>query len=102
VIHDGVLVPLLVVLNKLLARAGRALPIGATLLIEGGFAVGALLTLVVVPELYAQSLGARNPTILAGDYGARLLWVWTAIAVTVTAGVLMLTAAQRQRQRAKG
>jgi hypothetical protein len=95
VLHDGVLVPLMILLSRLLTRMGRALPAGALLLIEGGFVVGSLLTLVVAPELYAQSLGPRNPTILDGDYSARLLGVWAAIAVVVAGGVAMLIGWQR-------
>ena len=99
VLHDAVLVPIVFSLSRLLMRMGRELPVGALLLIEGGFVVGVLLTLVVAPELYAQSLGPRNSTILAGDYGARLLWVWAVIVVVVTGGVMILAELQRIKAR---
>jgi hypothetical protein len=51
--------------------------------VEAGFAVGALLTAMVVPELIAQARGPRNPTVVPGDYGLRLGMLWAAIVVVV-------------------
>jgi hypothetical protein len=91
VLHDGVLVPLETALVLGLKAVGRRLPTSALLVIEGGFALGAILTLVVVPEIHAQQLGPKNTTILQGDYALALAIVWIVIAVVVAAGVAALT-----------
>jgi hypothetical protein len=96
VLHDGVLVPVVTVLSAVLKRTGSALPKSVILLIEGGFAVGMLISLAVAPEIYAKALGARNVTVLASDYGTRLIGVWAAIIVVVGAGATVLTLRQRR------
>ena len=98
VLHDGVLVPVTTVLGMALKRVGRPLPASAILLIEGGFAVGILVSLAVAPELYAQALGPRNATVLASDYGTRLIVVWAGIVIVVAAGVALLA---RRRHRVR-
>lgn len=76
VLHDGVFVPL-----AELARHGLArLPLGlaSRTLLATVFAFAVVSTLVLAPEIRAQAAGARNPTILAGDYGLVLVLVWSA------------------------
>ena len=97
VVHDAVLVPALVLLRGALrARSQRrGMVLAATVVIEVAFAIGATLTLYVVPLLFAQARGAKNPTVLAGDYGLRLLLVWLALAIVA----LVLTQLLRRRSR---
>ncbi|WP_431245633.1 hypothetical protein [Leifsonia xyli] len=99
VLHDAVLVPLETAVDLLLRRVGTRLPRAVVAVVEAGLAVGALLTAMVVPELIAQARGPRNPTVLPGDYGARLavLWVATGCAVIVTSVVIVW----RERMRAR-
>ena len=48
-----------------------------------GFVTGAVLSLYVLPEVWAQGRDPINPTILVGDYATRLLVVWAVIALVV-------------------
>jgi hypothetical protein len=91
VLHDAVLVPAVTVLDVLLRRAGRRLPPSVVTVVQAGFAVGALLTAMVVPELVAQARGPRNPTVVPGDYATRLgmLWIVIVVVVALTAAVIV-------------
>ncbi len=97
VLHDGVLDPLLVLLGSASHRGLRRLPDAAVAVVRGGFVLAGLLVLVVVPMIYAKHLGPLNPTILPGDYAARLVASLVVIAVfTVVAAALVVLRARRQ------
>lgn len=99
-LHDVVFVPLTLALSWLSVRAGRALPAAALQLIQIGFVVGALLSLVVAPELYAQARGNSNPTILIFDYGIRLGIMWGLIVVVVAVGSTLIVVRTRRNNGA--
>ncbi len=99
VLHDVVLVPLVILLRAGLHRVGSELPRGGIGLIQAGFVVGAVLTLITAPEIYAQSLGSRNATVLPSEYGPRLVATWIVIALLVVLGNLALHAYSRVQGR---
>lgn len=82
VIHDGIIAPALAVVRRRWDRAPRR-PRAVAATAQIGFAVGAVLTLYVAPELWAQARMPANPTILTGDYALRLLVIWGIIAGVV-------------------
>jgi hypothetical protein len=83
IVHDAVLTPSLSALRARWYRASGARPAGVTRAVQVGFMVGAVLTAFVAPAIWAQSRDHPNPTILVGDYAARLLAVWAGIAAVV-------------------
>lgn len=91
VLHDAILVPGFALAGRLLRRVAHPVPTSILIVIEAGFAVGILLTALVIPELVAQVLGPRNPTVVPGDYLLRLAMVWGGIAAVVAtlAGVIV-------------
>lgn len=99
VLHDAIIVPGFSFASRVLRRSTQAVPTSIVVLAEAGFAVGVLLTAVVVPELVAQLIGPRNPTVVPGDYLVRLGAVWLGIAliVALVAGVIAL----RRRRSAR-
>ncbi|MEO7753412.1 MAG: hypothetical protein ABIS35_08370 [Terracoccus sp.] len=90
IVHDGVIAPATAGLSAALDRSGRRLAPGSLAVIRSGFAVGAVLTLLVLPELRAASLGSTNPTILTGDYALRLAVVWVAVLLAVAGTVALV------------
>lgn len=96
VLHDAVLVPAITVLRATAHRAGRRLPVTAIRLTEAAFVLVGTLTLLAVPEIYAQHLGSNNPTVLPGSYGRALLAVWLVVAVLT--GLAVATVALRARR----
>jgi len=98
IVHDGILSPLLLLVDVWMRRAGRRIPYAVLAIIQGGVVVGAIMSMLVLPEIYKKSLGTKNPTILPLDYGLNLALFWAAIALlTVAACALYL---RRARSRA--
>lgn len=95
-VHDGVLVPALALARRRLRRAGRRWPAGVTGLVELAAMVVGVLTLFVVPLLWAQGRGNENPTILQGDYGGRFVVAAGVVALGVLVGARLLI---RRRRR---
>jgi hypothetical protein len=83
VVHDAVLAPTVSTIRaRWWGRADRR-PALVTATAQVGFVMGAVLSLFVLPEIWAQGRGSPNPTILVGDYAGRLAIVWAAIALVV-------------------
>jgi hypothetical protein len=103
ILHDAVISPLVFVIGVLARRAGRSVPRGQLLIVQGGIALGCLLMLLVVPEIYAATLGTANDTVLPFDYAARLglMWLGT-IVLTGLAALLYHRGVRRGVRRSIG
>ena len=99
IVHDGILSPLLLLLDVWLRRAGRRIPFAVLAIIQGGVVVGAIMSLLVLPEIYKKSLGTKNPTILPLDYGLNLALFWVALAALTAAACALYLARARHRTR---
>jgi hypothetical protein len=97
IVHDGILSPLLLLADVWMRRAGRRIPYAVLAIIQGGVVVGAIMSMLVLPEIYKKSLGTKNPTILPLDYGLNLALFWVAVAaLTAAACALYLRRARRR------
>ena len=81
VLHDAVISPLVFGLGVLTRRAGHRLTGGIIVTVQAVIVLGSLMTLIVVPAIWAQGLGPKNPTILTQDYAVNLGLFWLALAV---------------------
>ncbi|SKB02630.1 hypothetical protein SAMN06295879_3566 [Agreia bicolorata] len=97
IVHDGILSPLLLLLDVWMRRAGRRIPFGVLAIIQGGVVVGAIMSMLVLPEIYKKSLGTKNPTVLPLDYGLNLALFWVAVAVLTGAACALYLAGARRR-----
>jgi hypothetical protein len=70
-------------------RAGRRIPSAVLAIVQGGIVVGAIMSMLVLPEIYKKSLGTKNPTILPLDYGLNLALFWLAVAVLTAAACVL-------------
>lgn len=96
IVHDGVIAPATTLTTRSLDRVGRRLPDRSLAVIRMAWGVGACLTLLAVPLVIAQARGARNESVLAGDYARDLLLLWTAVAaVTLLAVAIGLVRSRR-------
>ncbi|GAA4918165.1 hypothetical protein LX16_4554 [Stackebrandtia albiflava] len=86
VAHDGVLVPLELLLGAVVWRASAVLPRRVRQVVMGGLMVAGMLTLLGVPLALRRNV-YPNPTVNHQDYAANLGWLLLATAV-----VTMLTA----------
>jgi len=102
VLHDAVLVPLVTLLRAAAHRAGRRLPVTAIRLAEAGFLVAGSITVLVLPEIYAQHLGNLNPTVLPGSYARSLVLTWLVVAVATALAMAAVTLRVRRRTVLRG
>ncbi len=99
--HDLIIAPIVFSVGVLMRRAGRRIPVAVLAIVQGAIVVGAIMALIVFPEIYKKSVGTNNPTLVPLDYGINLavfyavLLVVTAIAVTIYLRVF----ASRQKVR---
>ncbi|MFB2584339.1 hypothetical protein [Herbiconiux liukaitaii] len=97
VLHDAVLSPALLGVDVLMRRTGRRVRLAVVVIIQVGVVVGAIMSLLVLPELYAQTLGPKNDTVLPLDYGANLALFWIVTAVlTAVACIVYVRAVPRR------
>jgi hypothetical protein len=96
VLHDAVFAPLVLVGSRLLRRAGARVSWPQVAVVQVALVVGAALTLVAIPGIRAQQLGARNPSVLVFPYALHLALAWLAVGV-VTAVVVLVIALRRRR-----
>jgi len=100
VIHDAILSPILLGIDLLMRRSGRRVSLGVIVIIQVGIVVGAIMSLLVVPEIYATTLGTQNETVLPLDYGLHLALYWLATAALTAAACLVYLRITRRRLRA--
>jgi hypothetical protein len=99
ILHDGILAPLVFGVDLLLRRSGRRLRPAYLVVIQVAVVVGAVLTLVVAPEIRATTIGNPNPTVVPFDYALRLGGVWLALAAASIAVCVGMAVARRRLQR---
>lgn len=97
ILHDAVLVPAVSVLRAAAHRAGKRLPDTALGVLTGGFVVGGVLSLVALPELWAQHLGPLNPSVLPGAYGQALVVTWVVVTLLTAGGVAVAVVLARRQ-----
>ena len=100
IVHDGILSPVLLLVDVWMRRAGRRIPYAVLAIIQGGVVVGAIMSMLVLPEIYKKSIGSKNPTVLPLDYGLNLALFWVAVALLTAAACALYLRRARRRARA--
>jgi hypothetical protein len=100
IVHDGILSPLLLLVDVGMRRAGRRIPYAVLAIIQGGVVVGAIMSMLVLPEIYKKSLGSKNATVLPLDYGLNLALFWAVVVVLTAAACALYLARARHRAHA--
>lgn len=101
-VHDGMIVPLSTLGGAGLTRAGSRLRPASAGVLRGGLLTGALMTLLALLLVTAQS-EARDTSVLEADYAANLLWFWAALAIVSGVAIYAIerAAAARGESRQK-
>jgi hypothetical protein len=101
VIHDGIIAGIVIAVNLTLRKAGRRVPLGVLAIVQSAIVVGAIVSLIVFPQIVKQGIGTLNPTILPLDYAANLvLFYGVLVAVTAVAIAVYLRVTARRREDA--
>jgi hypothetical protein len=102
IIHDGIVAFAVVGINVAMRRAGRRVPLPVLLILQGAIVVGAIMALVVFPEIAKQGIGSANPTLLPLDYARNLAVFYAALVVVTTVAIVVyLRATAGSRRVAK-
>lgn len=79
IVHDGIIAPIVLGVSVGMRRAGKSIPLAVLAILQGGIVVGFVISIVVIPEIYAKHLGTPNPTVLPFDYGLRFVFLWAGV-----------------------
>jgi hypothetical protein len=96
IVHDGILAPFAFGADVVMRKTGRRFRPAHLAIAQTGVIVGAVLSLVVVPEIYAKTLGNPNATVLPFDYGLRLAIAWAVVLLLTAAAEVLYTVRARR------
>lgn len=100
IIHDGIIAPAVFGVSLAMRRAGRRIPLPVILIVQGAIVVGAIMALLVFPEIAKQAIGSANPSILPLDYTGNLIGFYIALAVSTAVAIgIYLVVTRRQNAR---
>lgn len=97
VLHDGVGAMAVFGVSVLLRRAGRWVPFGVILVVQAALAVGAMVTVLVLPAIVKKAIGTANPSILPLDYLTALL-IFNAVLAGAAAVLVIAVMTARMRR----
>jgi hypothetical protein len=101
IIHDGIISFGVFGVNIAMRKAGKRVPLPVLLILQGAAVVGALMALIVVPEIMKKSIGTGNATLLPLDYASNLGWFYVVLAVVTAVVIAVYLAVARGRARAQ-
>lgn len=100
ILHDGIIAAITFGASVILRKTGRRLPLGVLAIIQGALVTASIFAIIVIPEIYKQSIGSKNSTVLPLDYGPSLIGLWIAIVVATALVIVGYYAlARRQKKR---
>ncbi len=96
-LHDGVLVPLVLVGGALIWQAHRVLPPAVGRIVAGGLVVAGVTSLLAAPAIIREG-ESDNPTLLTQHYGYNLAWALLIVAVVTIGGAVIAWLSSRKRR----
>lgn len=100
IVHDAIIAPVVFGIGVIMRKAGKRIPLPVLAIVQGGLVVGAIFTIVLVPEILAQRNANLFPTLLPFDYVQNLgiLWVGTLVLTAfAVVGYLVVGGVRRRR-----
>lgn len=105
VIHDGIIAPIVFGGSLLMRKAGRAISPRRLVVIlgivQGAIVVGAIVFMIVFPQIVKQGIGTPNPTVLPLDYTVNLIAFYVVLTIVTGAAVAAYLAVAARRQKAR-
>ena len=81
--------------------AGAGIPAAPIVIVQCALAVGAIVALIVVPEIVKDAAGTANPSILPLNYAANLAIFLVALTVVTVAAVVLHGRLDRRRREGR-
>jgi hypothetical protein len=100
IVHDALVAPIVFAAGVAMRKAGRRIPLAVLAIVQGGLVVGAVFTIVLVPEILAQRNAHLFETLLPFDYVQNLGILWAGTLVLTAATVVGYLVVRRTRGRA--
>ena len=100
IIHDALIAPIVFGAGVIMRKIGKRIPLAVLAIVQGGLVIGAVFTIVLVPEILAQRNAHLFETLLPFDYVKNLgiLWVGTLV-LTGAAVAAYLIGSSRLKKR---
>lgn len=99
ILHDGIVATAVVAVQIGLRKAGRRVPFAVLGILQGAIVVGAIMSLIVFPEIYKSAIGTNNPTVLPLDYSRNLIGFYIALVIITAIAIGGYLFARRQNTR---
>ena len=99
IIHDGLIAAGVVGVQVAMRKTGRRVPFAVIAILQGSIVVGAIMALIVFPEIYKSGIGVKNPSVLPLDYSANLIGFYAVLIVITAFAVAGYLFARRQKLR---
>lgn len=105
ILHDGIIAPIVFGGSVLMRKAGRRIPARRLVVIlgivQGAIVVGAIVFMIVFPQIVKRGIGTPNPTVLPLDYTGNLIAFYAVLAVVTGIAVAAYVAVAARRQKAR-
>ncbi len=99
IIHDALIAPIVFGAGLVMRKLGRRIPLPVLAIVQGGLVIGAVFTIVLVPEILAQRNAHLFETLLPFDYVKNLGILWVGTLVLTAAVVVGYLVVARRRTR---
>jgi hypothetical protein len=101
IVHDAIIAPVVFGTGLVMRTLGRRIPLAVLAIVQGGLVIGAIFTIVLVPEILAKRYAHLFETLLPFDYVQNLgiLWVGTLVLTAVAVVVYLFVRRYRTASR---
>jgi hypothetical protein len=87
IIHDGIFAPIIFGISVILRKVSGRVPFVIIALVEAALAIGAIITLIVVPEILKKWIGTLSNSILPQNYALHLVVFYVVLAVLTAVAI---------------
>ncbi len=101
IIHDALVAPIVFGAGVVMRKLGRRIPLAVLAIVQGGLVIGAVFTIVLVPEILAKRYAHLFETLLPFDYVQNLGILWVGTLVLTAAAVVGYLVVRRYRTASK-
>jgi hypothetical protein len=101
VVHDGIIAPAVFVTTLVARRLGERIPAIVVAIVEGVLVIGAIVTILFLPEVIKKAIGTASSSILPQNYGLHLVLFYLVLALLAAPaiGFYLRVFARRQKLR---